>query len=225
MEGTPMIDSKRGARARGSRKAAGALAALLATLAVALALAGGGCLSRQVLVKESFAFGSPPIAGPAPAAGGRVLGLRLLEVAAPFEGRSLVYRTGEHSYELDPYAEFLVPPRRGLSAAIRGWLRKSGAVSEVVEPESVVRPDLRAEVLVSDLYGDLRSPKEPASVLALRFIVLDPAPERAGRILLQKDYARRIPIKERSAAAVMDGWDKALEQILSEIGKDLESLK
>jgi hypothetical protein len=187
--------------------------------------AGGGCLSRQVLVKESFVFGSPVISGPAPGAGGRVLGLRLLEVAAPFEGRSLVYRTGEHSYELDPYAEFLVPPRRGLPIAIRGWLRKSGAVAEVIEPESVVRPDLRAEVLVSELYGDLRSPKEPASVLAMRFIVLDASPERAGRILFQKDCARRIPIKERSAAAVMGGWDKALEQILTEIGKDLESLK
>ena len=50
----------------------------------------------------------------------------------------LVYRTGEFSYERDPYAEFLVPPARDLLAPIRGYFRQNGAfaVVEVLEAAS-----------------------------------------------------------------------------------------
>ncbi len=203
------------------RPAARALAA-----AALLALAGpaGGCFSRQSLMKESFAFAAPPLSG-APAPAGLVVGIRILEVAAHFEGRPLVYRTGEHSYEQDPYAEFLVPPRRGLAIPIRAHLRNSGAVADVVDPESAVRPDLRAEVYVEELYGDFRDPRAPAAVIGMRFVFLDAAPESEGKVVLQKDCARRIPVEGRSAAAVVAGWDRGLAEILDEVAGELEGLE
>src|SRR5260221_12526857 len=66
-----------------------------------------GCLSRSALNKQTFAFSMSTIAATNILASNRVLGIRNLQIAAPFEGRSFVYRTGEFSYVRDPYAEFL----------------------------------------------------------------------------------------------------------------------
>jgi len=66
---------------------------------------------------------------PANAAATRVLGIRKLEIAAPFEGRPFVYRTGDHAYQRDPYAAFLDTPAESLVVTIREWLR--GAVSRL----------------------------------------------------------------------------------------------
>src|SRR5271157_2025090 len=75
----------------------------VALLAAACLL--GGCLSRPHLDKQTFVFGTTPTpaANPAPASH-RVVAIRSLRVAAPFDGRSLVYRTGEFSYQSDPFA-------------------------------------------------------------------------------------------------------------------------
>src|SRR5271163_889849 len=66
-----------------------------------------GCISRPALNKQTFAFSAPAISATNVVAINRVLGIRNLQIATPFEGRSLVYRTGEFSYVRDPYAEFL----------------------------------------------------------------------------------------------------------------------
>src|SRR5579862_3660736 len=83
-----------------------------------------GCLARPHLDQQSFIFAAPPPSGTKAAPGVRVLGLRTLQVAAPFQDRAFVYRTGEFSYERDPYAEFLVPPAEGLASPVCGWLRQ-----------------------------------------------------------------------------------------------------
>ena len=85
------------------------IVSILAILAAVLALSG--CLSKPPLHKQTFTFGAPPTASGGAIAGNRVLGIRSLRIAPPFDGRSLVYRTGEFSYVRDPYAEFLEPAR------------------------------------------------------------------------------------------------------------------
>ena len=99
------------------------IVSILAIPAAVLAL--GGCLSKPPLHKQTFTFGAPPTASGAAASGDRVLGIRSLRIASPFDGRSLVYRTGEFSYVRDPYAEFLDPPEEEMMAPVRGWLSRS----------------------------------------------------------------------------------------------------
>src|SRR5579859_7034863 len=85
-----------------------------------------GCISRPALKKQTFTFNAPAVSATNAVAGNGVLGIRNLQVAAPFEGRLLVYRTGDFSYVRDPYAGFLEPPDEELVAPLRGWLRNNG---------------------------------------------------------------------------------------------------
>src|SRR5271169_4481326 len=126
------------------RRAARTFAALLLAGVCGLT----GCLSRPALNKQTFTFDAPTISATNAVAGGRVLGIRSLQIAAPFDSRSFVYRTGEFSYARDPYAGFLEPPAEELLAPVRGWLRDSGDFSAVTEAGSALKPDILVEINV-----------------------------------------------------------------------------
>jgi len=180
-----------------------------------------GCLSKPTLVKQSFTFPLPS-GRPASSLGNRVLGMRSVEVAPPYQGRLLVYRTGESSYEKDPYAEFIASPAESLGAAIRAHLRLSGVFKGVAESGSSLKPNTVAEIYVQQLYGDFRKPQEAAAVLSLRCVLFDAPGQVPAQMLFHKEYSRRIPLKARTAAVVMAAWDEALKQILTELIGDLK---
>ncbi len=197
---------------------------------LALAFAGlvgtqTGCLSRPPLVKESFALTVPAATEttPAPTAASSVLTLKSITVAPLFEGKALVYRRAENTWEQDPYAEFLVPPARMFSAPLRTALRRSEAFRDVVEPGSVLVPDRVAEIQVTELYGDFRSPAEPTAILALRCTLISAGAKPES--LLQKEYSRRLPLTARTADALVAGWNEALAQILLELAADVSALR
>jgi ABC-type uncharacterized transport system auxiliary subunit len=182
-----------------------------------------GCLARPPLDRQSFVFAPPPPPSPAakPAPGGRVLGLRSLQVAAPFVGRNFVYRTGDFAYDRDPYARFMVPPAEALIAPIRSWWRETGGFRDVVEAGSALKPDTLVEIQVSQLYGDFHQLENPAAVLDMRFVFFDAPNGVPGKVILRQGYSRSIPLKARTAAALMEGWSQALAQILDAARLDL----
>jgi cholesterol transport system auxiliary component len=184
-----------------------------------------GCLSRPVLNKQTFAFDTPVIAATNVVAGDRVLGIRNLQIVAPFEGRSFVYRTGEFSYVRDPYAEFLEPPTEELIAPVRGWLRGNGDFSAVVEAGSALKPDTLVEVNVSQLFGDFREPEHPAAILTMRFVFFDATNGVPGKAIFQQEYSRNIPLSTPTAAMLMDGWERALSEILAQVKSDFRHLE
>jgi ABC-type uncharacterized transport system auxiliary subunit len=182
-----------------------------------------GCISRPALNKQTFTFNAPAISATNVVAGDRVLGIRSLQIAAPFEGRSLVYRTGEFSYVRDPYAEFLGPPAEELLVPMRGWLRNSGNFSAVTEVGSALKPDLLVEISVSQLFGDFREPEHPTAVVTMRFVFFNAPNGVPGKIILQQEYSRRIPLSAPTAAALMEGWNQALAEIVAEVSSDFRA--
>jgi hypothetical protein len=150
--------------------------------------------------------------------------LRTLVVAPVFENRPLVYRTGEASYELDPYAEFLVAPSRQLVQPITAYLRLAGVFRDVSERDSAVKPDHWLEVYVTELYGDFRPNEEPAAVFSMRVLLLDPT-RAPPHVLVARDYSRRVAIPQRAAAALVAGWNTALEQIMDEVAADVKAAR
>lgn len=180
-----------------------------------------GCLQRPHLDQQSFLLAPPPPAAPMIAQGGRVLRIRSLQVAAPFEGRSLVYRTGDFSYDRDPYAQFMVRPADGLALAVSAWFRESGAFSAVVEAGSAFKPNTLVEIQVVQLYGDFRPPENAGAVMAMRFVFFDAPNGVAGKCFFQQEYSRDIPLKTRSPAALIEGWNQALAQILNAVAQDV----
>lgn len=200
-------------------------ARILATLLLAGVCGLTGCLSRPALNKQTFTFDAQALSASNAVAGGRVLGIRNLQIVAPFDSRSFVYRTGESSYVRDPYAEFLEPPAEELMAPVRGWLRDSGSLSAVAEAGSALKPDTLVEITVNRLFGDFRQPKHPAAVLTMRFVFFEAPNGIPGKVILQQAYSRRIPLDEPTAATLMDGWNRALADILAEVSSDFRRLE
>ena len=161
-----------------------------------------------------------PVAATTP---NRVLGIKRLTIAAPFDDQSLTYRKGEFSYERDPYAEFLVPPAEAFTVTICGYFRDSGLFSTVTEPGSALKPDILVEISIDQLYGDFRSRGDSSAVLGMRFVFLDAPAGIPGRILMQKACTRHIHLKARTAASLVEGWNEGLKQVLDEMCADLRS--
>jgi hypothetical protein len=191
-----------------------------ALLAFAFALAFTGCLSRPPLNTQTFAFGGPMLNPTNVATGDRALRIRSLHIAPPFDARLLVYRTGEFSYQRDPYAGFAASPADELVGPVCALLRGGGCFQSVAEPGSALKPDTLAEIGITQLYGDIRKPASPLAVLALDVRFFDLTNGLPGRILLQRSYARSIPVKSTSPAALMAGWADALAGIFAEVNAD-----
>lgn len=179
-----------------------------------------GCLSRPPMNEQTFAFSVPSSSSASEATGSRVLGIRTLQVAPPFDGRSFVYRTGEFSYQRNSYAGFLGLPAEVLAGPVTELLREDGCFSAVVKMGSAARPDTIIEINVNELYGDIRKADSPVAVLAMQVTLTDAKNGLAGKVLLQKNYSRRIPMKSTAPAALMAAWNEALVEIFADIASD-----
>jgi hypothetical protein len=191
---------------------------MLSWFALVAGLLCNGCLSRPAIRQETFAFQSPP--PKASQSQGTILSISSVDVSALFNRQSFVYRTGPEAYETDPYSGFLVPPGQAIAIAMRGYLLGSGQFQNVIGPDSRVKPDRIMEVHVSELYGDFSQAGQPVAVLSMRVTLFD---EKGREPVLLKDYSRRIPLKENTAAAVMAGWNTALGEIMAEVTADVGS--
>ena len=121
--------------------------------------------------------------------------------------------------------DFMELPAEELLAPVRGWLRDSGNFSAVTEAGSALKPDTLVEISVSRLFGDFRQPEHPAAVLTMQFVFFDAPNGVPGKVILQKDYSRRMPLDAPTAAALMDGWNQALAEILAEVSADFRHSK
>ena len=190
-------------------------------LPFALGCALTGCLSRPALVRRTFALQAASPANSAAPTGQAVLEVRALEVSPRFEGRDFVYRMGADLYQADPYAGFLVSPRRELAIALRSGFRSSGAFKDVVEPASRLSADTALEVHVMELYGDFRKPDQLAAVLSMRMLFFEAGNGQTRQPFLAKEYTCRVPVAQKTAAALVAGWNQALGKTLAEVVADL----
>jgi ABC-type uncharacterized transport system auxiliary subunit len=178
-----------------------------------------GCSTGPLWQRRVYAF-SIPADPPVTTTQTNLVALNRVSVSPLYQSRFFTYRTGETSYEQDPYAAFLVPPERALAEPIRNWIRTSGAFGRLVEPGSGLSPSLTIEVSVSQLYGDFRKASHPAATMEMRWLIYDVSDGSPGRIVLDKTYTRETPLAKKSPAAIMSAWDTDLHQILEQINSD-----
>jgi ABC-type uncharacterized transport system auxiliary subunit len=178
-----------------------------------------GCTAGPGWQRQAFAFTSPADP-PSPKAQTNTVALSRVSISPLFQNRSFTYRTGEHSYEQDPYAGFLVPPERALAEPIRASLRASGAFGRVVEPGSSLTPTLVVEASVNALYGDFRQASKPVATMEIHFIVYEVKDGLPGRLVLDKVCAQQTPLARKAADALMVAWDADLRQIMEEINSE-----
>jgi ABC-type uncharacterized transport system auxiliary subunit len=191
---------------------------------LALAVLASGCLSRPALVRQDFLLQTPPLVRPATSPVGNVLVLSC-DISPPFAGQSLVYRIGPDAFETDPYAGFLVLPNETLTIFIHTWLARSSLFVNIVEPGSPAPAGETLQVHVDEIYGDLRVPGRPQVVLSLSLLLFDAKTGKNGHVLFQKAYSRHLPVDQNTAAAIVAGWNRALDEIMGDFASDLEHLK
>jgi len=199
--------------------------ALTRLTAVLLGVLGASaCVSKPAVTTQIYALDPPPIRAPTPAAGARIVSVSRVEVAPQFASRSLTYRSGPHSFERDPYATLAASPRELLLAMLRAALANADDVREVVEPGGPVAPEVLVEAYLSDLEADFTVPDKPVAALGLEVVVLTvpPAPDPILPVL-RKAYPRRVPLPERTAAAVADAWNQQLTSVIDEFIADMRA--
>ncbi|HMK73603.1 MAG TPA: ABC-type transport auxiliary lipoprotein family protein [Myxococcaceae bacterium] len=198
----------------------------LARLALGLiwVLAAPACISKPAVTTQIYALDPAPIRVTTPAPGARIVSVSRVEVAPQFASRSLTYRSGPHSFERDPYATLAASPRELLLAMLRAALANADDVREVVEPGGPVAPEILVEAYLSDLEGDFTVPDKPVAALGLEVVVLTvpPAPDPILPVL-RKSYGRRVPLPERTAAAVANAWNQQLTSVIDEFIADMRA--
>ncbi|MGH7971400.1 MAG: hypothetical protein ACREIC_21995 [Limisphaerales bacterium] len=181
-----------------------------------LAIVVCGCASGPTWKRQSFAFALPEDP-PTTNVCDRLVALRRVSISPVFQSRSFTYRTGENSYEQDPYAGFLIPPERALEESIRASMRASAVFGRVVEPGSRITPSLIVEVAIKELYGYFRNPSRPVATMALHFMCYETRDGAPQRVILDTFCSHETLLAAKTPAALMAAWDADLREIMNQI--------
>lgn len=153
-----------------------------------------------------------------------VLEVADMRVSPRFAEKSFVYRTSETRYESDFYNQFLTAPGSLITEEIRKGLVRSHVFRHVIGSSSQLQPTHVLEGAVSALYGDFRDRGAPQAILEMEFF-LSKANSAGSDILVEKRYAKSIPLDGRSPEALVRGWNKALDEILAALAADLKAVQ
>jgi cholesterol transport system auxiliary component len=192
-------------------------AAIVLLLAAMLASCS---LTRPAPVKHMYLLEA---AAPPAAAVQKTASLRIgvINVAAPFRGRTLVYRHDEITYEADFYSEYFIAPAAMLGEATAKALTAAGVFRRVIPPGAA--PDDGEYVLdgfATELYGDARDTAKPAAVMAVTFY-LSSASAVTPRVLWSREYRQRVAVADAGPDALARASNAALSAILADLARDL----
>jgi cholesterol transport system auxiliary component len=191
----------------------------LALLALCAACVG---IERRYPDKRYFVLEVPAQASPSNPTANETLQVSNIRVSPRYADRGFVYRTSEAGYESDFYNQFLVAPASLITEEVRKGLIETQNFKHVIGSTSQSQPNYVLEGAVNALYGDFRNVDSPRAVLEMEFFLTSESPTKPG-ILMQKRYARSIPLTGRSPEALVKGWNQALEEILTALTADLKA--
>jgi cholesterol transport system auxiliary component len=196
-------------------------AAITAALLVLLSACG---FSRPAPVKQTYLLQAtaPAQAATTPRPG--TLKVGTISVAAPFRGKSLVYRDGDLKYESDFYNEYFVSPSAMLTEGAATWLAAAGIFKEVLPAAANADGNFVLEGFVSELYGDFRDDAKPAAVLTGKFFLIDNR-VLSGVPVWQTELKQRVPLSSRSPDALAAGLNTAWAAMLADLSREFAAVK
>jgi cholesterol transport system auxiliary component len=183
-----------------------------------------GCVNVDRLYpeKQFFVLNASRNEKPSASKSDAVLKIQKFHVASRFEGKGFVYRLGDLKYESDFYNEFLISPGVMITEEVNKWLKQSGLFQQVICSSSLIEPTFYLEGVVSVLYGDYRSNHSPEAILEVQFLLVRNVSARPV-VVFAKTYRQEAALKEKSPAALAEGWSRSLEYILSQLEANLKT--
>jgi len=194
----------------------------LAAVSISAICLTAGCvnLSRDYPIRTFYVLEAKPEKANPPNPDGPVVQIQLFRASPGFSSSEFVYRTGELTYESDPYNAFFTLPSDQIRAVTSQWLQDSGKASALLDRSSRLRPTNIIEGNLIALYGDFADEENPLAVMEVEFLLMDIRPLEP-RIIFSKTYREEIPITESTPQALVIGWDEALKKILSSLTDDI----
>jgi ABC-type uncharacterized transport system auxiliary subunit len=190
--------------------------------AIALAAAVAACSSPLEKPPIEQRYYTLDVTRPDAAAAGpgrEVLAVRRFRASPGYEGRELVFGTGNGAYRSDFYNVFFAAPASMLADETREWLDRSGLFRAVVSSTSQVDARYALEGALVDVHGE-ESGGAHRAVLEAQFLLLDVRAPTAP-ILFQRQYRQSVPVADGSAAALVGGLNTGLAAILTALEADL----
>ena len=159
---------------------------------------------------------------PVNAPGHGVLQISSVRISPRYEGKNFIYRLSDTSYESDFYDEFLIAPATLIAEELVKGLTRAELFQHVIDSSNQLPPTHTLEAAVTALYGDFRNSGAPKAVLEMECFI---SKSTAGKseIVVQKRYAKAVALEGRSPDALVKGWNRALEAILTDLIADLKS--
>lgn len=189
-------------------------------LATLLILSGCVNLSKSFPDKHYYALNTTRTGAQSASIQDSILSIAPLRIVPRYEGREIVYRRGEFSYEADFYHEWFTLPASMVTTELERWLEESGAFAHVVNQSLPVEPTFRLEGVITALYGDYRSKTAPKGAIGLEFYLMK-IDAGAETIVFRRDYRQTIDLHEDSPQALTKGWNNGLELIFTSLEQDL----
>ena len=196
--------------------------ALAAIVFFAVAATLASCsLSRPTPVKRMFLL--EPTAPAASTATPKTESVRvgIVNVAAPFRGKTFVYRESDLRYEADYYDEFFISPAIMISDATAKALAASNVFRRVVPfGGASTEGDYTLDGFVSEIYADTRNAAAPAAVITITYY-LTPTNAINPAVVWAHEYRQQAKVSGTGAEAMARGWNDALTAVLAELTRDL----
>jgi cholesterol transport system auxiliary component len=185
-----------------------------------LVLSGCVSLTKSFPDKHYYALDVTRHGEPGVPVSGAVLDVRGLFVSPRFEGKELVYRTGDTRYESDFYNAWFVSPSAMLTQQVQSWLRNARLFEHVVATPSYLDATYILEGTVTALYGDYRQQGGHKAVVGMQIVLIEDTLTRTA-IVFQRDYHQMVELTETSPDELTRGWNQGLQQIFMALEEDL----
>lgn len=137
--------------------------------------------------------------------------------------RNFNYRVGDDEFISDYYNQFYRPVGALVSSEIYKWISSIRLFKDVVPVNTLLNAKFLLDSKVIDIYGDYRDPAAPKAVFNMQFFLLDDTSDNT-KLVFSNTYNQSVSISARTPDALVEGWNKALSNILTDLEKDLGSV-
>jgi uncharacterized lipoprotein YmbA len=142
-----------------------------------------------------------------------------VNVASPFDGKSLVYRIGDQRYEKDFYNVYSSIPSEMIGNAEREWINKTNIFAVAVGQNNSFFPYYTLQATVNEFYGDYRV--KPEAVVSVEFFLTVTNDGKTNPLLGSNRYTKRIALKDNTPEALVLGQQQALAEIFQQYEEQL----